>query len=367
MRVKAPRETLAEALAITNSATGGRTSPIPILQDIKLDASEEGLVITGTDLEVGIRYLVKEATVEEKGQLCLNSQRLLGMVREDTAESIEIRGNEKGATIEGRNTRYRVNVSNPADFPSLPVFGEQEGISIKGDLLQEMIEKTVFAAASEATRYSLNGVLFDFEKGKIGLVATDGRRLAKIDGKIKGEIAKQEEDVIVPVKGLIQLQRLLSDEEKEVRIRLEQSGILVRTEKAELFARLIEGHFPPYREVIPKEMAARVEIPRESFLRAVRQANLMTTEEMRAVRLHFSSGGLKISSRSAQAGEAEVEMEIAYGGEEVEIAFNPDFLLDFLKVARTEKIWMEIKDKDKPALFKTDANYLYLVMPVSLD
>ncbi len=367
MKVKAPREVLTEALGITNSATGGRTSPMPILQDIKLVASKEGLVVTGTDLEVAIRYLVKEAKIEEEGQLCLNSQRLLGMVREDTAESIEISGDEKGAIVEGKNARYRVNVNNPEDFPSLPVFGTEKGISVNAELLQEMIEKTVLAAASEATRYSLNGVLFDFEKGKFELVATDGRRLAKMEGKAKGEIAKRDEDIIVPVKGLVQLQRLLGDEKKEVEIRLDQAGLLAKTQKAELFARLVEGHFPPYQEVIPKEMEMRAQIPREGFLRAIRQAYLMTTEETRAVRLHFLPGMLRISSRSAQAGEAEIELEIGYNGKEIEMAFNPDFLLDFLKVARTDEIVMEMKDKDKPALFRTDGNYVYLVMPVSLD
>ena len=367
MRIRAKRESLANAFSIASAASGGQTSPMPILQNVKLEAIEEGLILSATDMEIGIRYRVSGVDVLEKGKVCLNAARMTGIVREDTSDTIEIDGSKEGAKITGKNSLYHVLGEDPEEFPAIPTFGEGRGVTIGQELLAGMLEKTIFSAATEATRYSLNGVLFDMSKGKLLLVATDGRRLAKIEGKTQGEMPKHEEDVIVPVKGLTQLVRLLGNGKEEVQLKVEQSGLLAKTEQAELFARLVEGHFPPYQEVVPKESDKKASVSRETLLRAVRQASLMTSEESRAVKLHFFASGLTVSSQSPQAGDAKIELDIAYDGAELDIAFNPQFLIDFLKVAGTDAITIEMKDKDKPAVFKTDTHYLYLVMPVSLE
>jgi DNA polymerase-3 subunit beta len=175
-----------------------------------------------------------------------------------------------------------------------------------------------------------------------------------------------ETGVIVPLKAVSLMDRLLSDGDEVVQIKVQPNQLLLGTARALLSTVLIEGHFPKYEEVIPRDCDKKVAIIPTEFLSAVRRASLLTTEESKGIRLGFSGDGLRLTGRSAEQGEAEVHMKVAYDGEPVEIGFNPNFLMDALKVAGSAEVTFELKDPVKPGVIKSGNSFLYVVMPVNL-
>jgi DNA polymerase-3 subunit beta len=281
------------------------------------------------------------------------------------SEKIEIETDKESAIIKGGKSTFNVLGDNPEDFPDIPGFREDGFMTIdKGDF-KDIVKRVAVAAATESTRYALNGVLLSLDKNKLVAVAADGKRLAKLECKVKANL-KIPDNVIIPTRALGQFYNMVGEEDKEVRISVTEKGCIAKCGRGELFARLVEGHYPPYEDAIPKEFSKSAELEVEALERAMMQAALMTTEESRAVKLFFSGSELKVTSFSAQTGRAEIEMAADYSGEDLEIAFNPSFILDYLKGAPAEKVTLHMIDKEKPAMFRDSHEFIYIVMPVSI-
>jgi DNA polymerase-3 subunit beta len=229
-----------------------------------------------------------------------------------------------------------------------------------------MVSKTVFAAHRGKHRYALNGVLLEIKPKSAVMVATDGRRLAHIERK--GKFADEaEESVIVPTKALDQILKVLTDDDATIHLNILENQIVAKTQRAAVSARLVEGHFPPYDSVIPKDCDKKLDINREQFHSAVRRAALLTSEESSAVFLRFAGGKMTVTAAAPETGEAKVELKVKYDGPETELGFSPEFLTDFFRALEDETIRVEFRDASSAGLFRAGKGFLYVVMPVSRE
>jgi len=353
---------------MAGSVVAART-PKPALQCLKLTAEGTELTVSGTDLEVGIRCRDTQVEISEAGELLVPADQLRDIVRESIDDTLSIESSAEMAQIKGQDSVFRV-YTQPADaFPPLPQFEGEADLEVMGKQLKELIGQTIFAAARESTRYAFNGVLLNVKGKQLSLVSTDGRRLAEARGELisnkKGD--KESARAIVPTKSLAMIERLLGDPEEQVSLQLKENQILVQTAGATLSSVLVEGQFPPYEDVLPKDCDKKMIAATADFLSAIRRASLLTNEESKGVRLQFTKKGLVVSSQAPGAGEATVTFPCKYEGADVEIGFNPAFLIDALKVVATEEVTFEMVAGNRPGLLRGGPGFQYVVMPVNLQ
>jgi DNA polymerase-3 subunit beta len=242
---------------------------------------------------------------------------------------------------------------------------------IQAGTLQRLIQRTLFAAATEHSRYAINGVLFDRDGKRLRLVATDGRRLAVASGECLSVSGPKKISSIIPTKALNLLGRLIRDGEATARVAFEENQAVFSIGEgpaaAVLSTSLVEGAFPPFEDVIPKDQDKRVAFDAGSLSSAIRRAALLTNEESKGVRMCFDEHRLTLTSRAPEMGEAEIQLDVQrYEGEPLEIGFNPAFITDALKVVDGAEVLIELKAPNKPGVIRTGADFTYVVMPVSL-
>jgi DNA polymerase-3 subunit beta len=372
MKAICNRGALLEALNVVGQAVQART-PKPVLQCVKLTCADDRLTLAATDMETAVRYSDAQVQIETDGETLLPADKLRDIVREsmDDTLSIELKGEQ--CVIRGSDSRFTVYTQNPGDFPPVPDFEGDADFEINGGLLKRLIGKTLFAAAREGTRYAFNGVLTTLRDGRVMMVSTDGRRLAQAIGEVSSgrkKPAKGEKDgprAIIPTKALQLVDKLVGDPEEMVRVQIRPNQVIFATAAATLTSNLVEGQFPPFEDVIPKDSDKKMTASCGDLMSAVRRASLLTTEESKGVRMHFTKDGLKLTSRSAEAGEAEVNFACRYEGADLEIGFNPQFLVDALKVTDTDEITFEMSAPNRPGLLRGGEDFIYVIMPVNLQ
>src|SRR5436190_9999072 len=367
MKVICNRGALLEALLMAGNVVAART-PKPVLQCVKLTAENNTLTVAATDLEVAIRYSDAQVQIEKAGEALVPADKLRDIVREsvDDTLSIELAGEQ--AVIKGQESKFTIYTQNPREFPPVPDFEGQADFEIAGGHLKQLIGQTLFAAAKESTRYAFNGVLVNVKGKKISLVATDGRRLAMAKGDLVSDNSgKDGVKAIIPAKALTLIDKLVDDPEEAVGFQIKENQVLVHTSSATLTSSLVEGQFPPYEDVIPKDTDKKMMASTADFLSAIRRAALLTTEESKGVRMTFTKKGLVLSSRSPESGEATVNFPCKYEGSDVEIGFNPTFLIEALRVVDSDDITLELTAPNRPGLVKGGPDFLYVIMPVNLQ
>lgn len=366
MKVICNRGALLEALTVAGSAVAART-PKPVLQCVKLAAEGNELILSATDLEVGIRYRDTQVEVSEPGEILVPADRLRDIVRESVDDTLSIESAAEMAQIKGQDSVFKIYTQPVDAFPPVPVFEGDANFQIAGGLLKQLIGQTVFAAAKESSRYAFNGVLVDAKGKRLSLVSTDGRRLAEARGDLISAASEAEVKAIVPVKTLGLIERLVADPEEAVAFQIRENQVLVRTASATVSSTLVEGQFPPYEDVIPKECDKKMVAATAEFMSAVKRSSLLTTEESKGVRMHFSKKGLVLTGQSPGAGEATVNFPCKFDGADVEMGFNPQFLIDALKVVVGEEVILELLAPNRPGLLKGGADFQYVIMPVNLQ
>ena len=371
MKVICNRGALLEALTVTGNAVQART-PKPVLLCVKLTAGDDRLIIAATDLEVAIRYSDTQVQIEEPGEALLPADKFRDIVREsiDDTLSIEITGDS--AHIKGHDSHFKIFTQPTSEFPPVPDFEGEADFEVPAGQLKQLIGQTLFAAARESTRYAFNGVLVSAKQKKLDLVSTDGRRLAqaKIDLTSTAKLDKDHKDgvkSIIPAKALNLLEKLIDDPAEMVGVQMRENQVIFHTSSATLTSNLVEGQFPPYQDVIPKDTDKKMTAGTADFLSAIKRAALLTTEESKGVRLQFSKKGLVLTSRSPESGEATVNFACKYEGSDVEIGFNPQFLTEALRVVDSDEISLELTAPNRPGLLRGGPNFLYVIMPVNLQ
>ena len=367
MKVICNRGALLEALSVTGNVVAART-PKPVLQCVKLTAADDRLTIAATDLEVAIRYSDAQVQIEQEGEALVPADKMRDIVRESVDDTLSIEVSGDTANIRGQDSHFKIFTQKPSEFPPVPDFEGEADLEVGGGLLKQLIGQTIFATQKDATRYAFNGVLFALQGKKISLVSTDGRRLAMARGDLAGnKLEKDGAKVIVPTKALNLLDKLISDPEEAVGIQVRENRVIFHTSSATLTSNLVEGQFPPYDDVIPKDCDKKMSAATADFLGAIRRAALLTTEESKGVRLQFNKKGVVLTSRSPESGEATVNFPCKFEGADIEIGFNPTFLTDALRVVDCDEISLELSAPNRPGLLKGGPNFLYVIMPVNLQ
>lgn len=371
MKVICNRGALLEAISVAGNVVASRT-PKPVLQCLKLTAEGNALTVAATDLEVAIRYTDNQVQVDEPGEVLLPADKLRDIVREsiDDTIAIEVGEGEAGSTasIRGQDSHFKIFTQRVSEFPPVPDFEGQADFTIPGGALKQLIGQTLFAAAKESTRYAFNGVLVVAKGKKINLVSTDGRRLAMAKGDLsEDKLSKDGATAIIPAKALQLIDKLIDDPEEAVGFQMRENQVIFHTTSATLTSNLVEGQFPPYEDVIPKDTDKQMSAGTADFLSAIRRAALLTTEESKGVRMAFGKKGLVLTSRSPESGEATVNFPCKFEGSDVEIGFNPTFLTEALRVVDSDDVTLELTAANRPGLLKGGPNFLYVIMPVNLQ
>jgi len=371
MKALCNREGLLAAFGMVSGVVPAR-SPKPILQNVKLVADvEDGSVLMATDLEVGIRHRVLGMKVEQPGSVILPTARMGSILRTSTDEELAVEADDERLVVRGLRAEFTLPGEDPSLFPEVPDFAATSYHVIAAADLRKLIRRTMFATDVESTRYALGGVLVELTDESITMVGTDGRRLARMVAGAEAEngATPPAGNPVIPVKALKLIERHLSDDDPPVHLTVQAgSAVLMRTETAVIYSRLVEGRFPRYQDVFPTSVEVRIPLEAGPLRLVVEQASIVTSEESRGVDFQFADGVLKLSSQAADVGSSHVELPIAHEGKPVEITFDPRYLTDALKTLDDNTaIIAELIDSKNAAVFKTDDRYTYVVMPLTRD
>lgn len=367
MKVNFNRTALAQSLGLLSSVVPART-PKPQLRCVKITAEEDSVSICATDLEAGMNYTLNQVEVEKTGQVVVPADKLTPVVRETADDTITLEADEQSCYITSSDSKFTIYGFPPDQYPEVPGFEGEGELKVNIADLQDGIDQCLFATAKESTRYALNGVLWEGKGKKLFLVATDGRRLARTAVKLPAEPGERlsESQTIVPVKAMSLLDRISVDEQEQAQVKFVDSKVIISCGPVVISSNLVEGNFPKYEDIIPSDYTKKLTLPTGPVLSAVRRSALITTEESRGIKFSLDKNKLTVSSKAPEAGDAVINMEVEYSGEPVSIGFNPQFLMDVLKVMRTAEFEIELENSDSPALIKSGKELIYVLMPINL-
>lgn len=374
MKFKINRDHFANGLAQVLNVVGSKAT-MPILSNVLIEAEKDQISLTTTNLDLGIRCKIK-AEVKETGSVTLPVKRLAGIVRELPNVDVTFDGspNHQVKLTSGGST-FRIMGIGKEEFPPLPEFGDEKAYSLEQGELAMMLKSVAYAQSSDETRYILNGVYFNFKDDKLSLVATDGRRLALIAKEMEVPAASAGA-IILPAKTVGELTRLLDKGEKvKINFNDRRAAFQIATDKETsglidhvyLYSKVVEGNYPNYQQVIPKETHQRIKLERELFLQCVHRAALVCSEKSNSVKVKLTSNLLEITAQSPDFGEAHESMAIGYSGPDLQVAFNPAFIMDPLRALAKDEVFFEVKDEVSPGVFKTLENFVCVIMPVRLS
>ena len=374
MKFKINRDHFANGLAQVLNVVGSKAT-MPILSNVLIEAEKDQISLTTTNLDLGIRCKIK-AEVKEGGAVTLPVKRLASIVLElpNVDVTLDSSPNHQVKLSSGGST-FRIMGIGKEEFPPLPEFGDEKSYTIDQAELATMLRSVAYAQSQDETRYILNGVFFNFRDGRFSLVATDGRRLAMISKEM--EISPESSgSIILPAKTVAELSRLLDKGEKikinfndrrcafQIASGKDSSGLV---DSIYLYSKVVEGNYPNYQQVIPKETHQRIKLERELFLQCIHRAALVCSEKANSVKLKLSSNLVEITAQSPDFGEAHESMAINYSGPDLQVAFNPAFMIDPLKALAKDEIYFELKDEISPGVFKTLDSFVCVIMPVRLS
>ncbi len=364
MKLKMERQALLTGLQAVQNVVSQR-STLPVLYNVLIQAENNQVALTTTDLDLSVRCTVK-AEVGKSGATTLPARRLFSIVRELGDTNVEIESDDHHeVSVRCGSSFFKIKGMSDEDFPPMPRAEGNTGFRTGQGVFKEMLRKTHYAASTEETRYVLNGVLTSFRDGKLTMVATDGRRLALVEQDL--DFSKEDEtDMILPSKAVHELLHTLGGE-GELSIHGEKNQMMFEFNNIVMSTKLIEGVYPNYGQVIPSECEERIAVERESLLTALRRVSLVMTDKSNATKLTFGNNSLVITSMTPDVGEARESIPIKYDGKQISVAFNPEYVMDPLKNLDNDELFFELTDDMSPGVLKTDIPFLYVLMPVRLS
>jgi len=350
-----------------------RKNTIPILANVLIEAKGNEVRMLATDLEVALRSRC-DAAVAKGGSLTLPAKKLYEIIKALPETDVRIQEDKNGVKVAADKFDSRMQTLPREDFPSLPEATGTTSASLPREALREMVGKTQFAITGEDTRYFLNGALFVLRSDSMSLVATDGHRLALVTVKREGTDqaiqAGEEVKVILPKKTLLELGKLLSESEGDIRYERGENHLFFQVGDRMLISRMIDGQFPAYERVIPKGNDKDIEFERERLTNAVKRVALLSNERSRAVKFEIDKGKVEVTSSSSEFGEAREQLAVDYQGSALAISFNAQYVLDFLNVVETDVVSLSLKDEVSQAVMKPVGaqgyDYTYVIMPMRI-
>jgi len=366
MRFTLQREAFLKPLAQVVNVVERRQT-LPVLANFLVQVKDGQLSLTGTDLEVEMvsRIAVEEA---QDGETTIPARKLFEIIRAlPDGSRITVSQNGDKITVQAGRSRFTLATLPANDFPSVDEVEATERVAIGEATLKELIERTAFAMAQQDVRYYLNGLLFDLRGDALRTVATDGHRLALCETEL-AKPSGSKRQIIVPRKGVTELQRLLESGDREIELEVGRSHVRVKRDDVTFTSKLIDGRFPDYEAVIPIGADREVRVDRESLRASLQRAAILSNEKYRGIRVEVSPGNLKISAHNPEQEEAQEEIEAETDVNDLAIGFNVNYLLDALSALRDEQVVIQLRDSNSSALVREASNERsrHVVMPLRL-
>ena len=352
-------------------------SVMPILSNVLLVAEDGKITITATNLDITIRCTVR-ANVVENGKITLPAKKLLTIIRALPQQNVLVEESQNKVNIASGNSVFDISGLAADDFPSInevSIVNENNMIFKQSDMAN-ILKNVSYAQSNDDNRYILNGVFFCFDDDKMNFVATDGRRLSIVSHNLPNKI--KHNGVIVPSKTINEIERLLGQGNNiSISFNTKQILFYIDVDKEDqksgfidnifILSKVVEGNYPNFKQVVPKEAKNRIKIDRQLLLESLQRVSLVTSDQKNSIRLRFSSNNVEIFASSPEYGEARESIAIDYNGAKIEIAFNPVFLCDPLKVLADDEVFFEFNDELSPGVFKTLGNFMCIVMPLRVS
>lgn len=339
---------------------------LPILGNILLEARDDQLILSATDLTVSMRAHT-DAKVLEEGAMTLPARRFFQLVRELTAPQVELHAaSPEIAFINSGTSHFKINGMHRSEFPALPDLTEGAHFSLPSPVLKEMLGRTLFAAARDDNRQMLNGIHLEYGNKMATFTATDGKRIAKLQTTIDlGDTASAS--YILPVKAVEEIIKILDAKEGTCKFSLMNDKIALEMGSMTLISKLISGKYPDLGQIIPLKKETSISLHREELMSLLRQVSLFTSDNNAAVRFTFAPGELHLAAMSGEIGEGRVNMPVNYGGERIDIAFNPHYFLDILRHSKDESVHFDMTDPYNPGLITDSSSAVFVIMPMRLE
>ena len=366
MRFTITREKLQEGLAAVTPAVPSKTT-LPVLANLLIQTTDKGIRISGTDLDIAVSTEVT-ADIDAVGAITIPARKLSEIARELPAAPVRISATgDQRITLECGRSKFKLLGLPKSEFPSFPAINFEKALKIPSGDLQKLIGHTAFAASTEESRPILNGVLWELRPDAMRMVATNGHRLAKMEVPVSGA---KKADLIIPPKALEQIRRLFAAEE-ELEVAQGENHLGFRSPFTSVYTRLIEGPYPSYDQVIPKDNDKVATLDRAALVGALKRMSVVASDQTHRIRLSFNTGMLKFSVSTPDLGEAQDEMPIRYDGDPMDIGFNAAYLLEILRYMPTDEVRMTFRAPERASTLEPDAwsdpaKYLCLLMPLRL-
>jgi DNA polymerase-3 subunit beta len=368
MRFTIAREKLQEGLSAVAASVPAKTT-LPVLANLLVETTDRGIRVSGTDLDMAVSTELM-ADVDVQGAITIPAKKLLEIVRELPSAPVKVSGSgEQKVILECSRSKFKLLGLPKDEFPSFPAIRFAESWRIKSGDLQKLISHTAFASSTEESRPILNGVLWELRPEQMRMVATNGHRLAKMEIQINAT-GIPSSDLIIPPKALEQIRRLFPSEE-ELEVARGDNHLGFRSPFTTVYTRLIEGPYPNYEQVIPKDNDRIALADRNALIQALKRMSVIASDQTHRIRMSFNSGMLKFSVQTPDLGEAQDELPINFTGDSLDIGFNASYLLEILRNLPTDEVKLTFKAPERAAIvepvrWNDSAKYLCLLMPLRL-
>lgn len=370
MEFEIEKKTFLKPLGILQTVVERRSS-IPALGNILIESEDNQIRLITTDLETTLISHVS-CSIKKEGKICVSARKLFEIIKELPETQISINGLDNyWAKIACENALFNLSGLNPTEFPTLPSYSEDEVIAVESLNLGEMIEKVIFAASTEESRYNLNGIFFQAislgDKSLTRMVATDGHRLALIERE-SPQFTRVEKGVIIPKRGLSEVRKLVAENPGEVKISVTENSFLLKVSSFLVIIRLIDGEFPDYQQVIPTQNDKIIKLSKEGFSSCLRRISAISTDRVEGVKFSIKKGAIELYCSNQAMGDAKEVFPAIYDGNEFNIGFNARYILDALNAIEEDEFLIKLKDEGNGAVIKPaiQENPLYVIMPMRI-
>jgi len=366
MKFTTEKNEIVEALQM-GASIAERRQTIPILANLRLVAKEGKVEITATDLEIQIKTITEVKKVIEEGEITVSARKMSELCRSlPEKEALEFDLNNGKLSVSSKNFHADFATISALDFPELDISEETYSLSIPSSVLHRLLSKTSFCMASQDVRYYLNGLLIEYKGEEINSVATDGHRLALATTPLPKTIEGERQ--ILPRKAVLELTKILKQEQKEIKMTFGNSSLNIKDENLDFSTKLIDGKFPDYEKVLPSGEPSLLEVSKESLQSALSRASVLSNEKYKGVRFEVEKNTLKLTANNPEKESAEELLDVNYNGPAIEIGFNIGYLLDVLGTIETDNVELNFYGEESSCLIREPGNQteVYVIMPMRL-
>ena len=362
MKILCDRNQLQEAFGIVGSVVPSKTTK-PVLQNVMITADDDGITLFATDLEMAAKARLEAVKVSKKGSVLVPARECAALLRELNDPTITLDSKDGRCNLESGGGTFVLLSEDPEQFPGDINVKSGKSLKVPAGRLLAMIQETQFAAAREETRYAINGVMMDLGAGCLRMVATDGRRLALSYHNLE---SKFEFKVVVPLRALTTVSRAIQEGSKEdLEVTVGDKQVAFSFGSVQIISQLLDCRFPDYEGVVPKAADTTVELNRSLLEASLRKTAILCADDLRMVRFEVQDSNLRLTAESNSRGRADVVMDVTTKGAGGAINFNPDFILEALRVCDLDTVRLDMSDDSMPAKFTLGESFTYVVMPIS--